>query len=253
MQILSVPRMVKAHGYDCKFRTTGWEGFTKKNPLTGKVSRIPVTWDAEDYLWYIYFSMGNTKANAMLKAKKNKQIHRQVVDVTGYEPNICYVGNAMVRRSRRELAKLRIAAGETDAAIIPTEAPEQEDSRRGTMINGQAPLKGMSIMDTQLFKQNESLVRPSLRPHDLKLNQEQRHAKLGHFGHHKNCVYCQQVKSRPRQVYKNPTPVYDHIPGRSIHMDSMYLDVESRHGDWYCAPGWDDCTGYLDGIFNIEG
>ena len=45
-QILSVPRMVKAHGYDCKFRTTGWEGFTKKNPLTGKVSRIPVTWDA---------------------------------------------------------------------------------------------------------------------------------------------------------------------------------------------------------------
>ena len=56
----------------------------------------------------------------MLKAKQNKQIHRQVVDVTGYEPNICYVGNAMVRRSRRELAKLRIAAGETDAAIIPS-------------------------------------------------------------------------------------------------------------------------------------
>ena len=140
----------------------------------------------------------------MLKAKKNKQIHRQVVDVTGYEPNICYVGNAMVRRSRRELAKLRSAAGETDAAIIPTEAPEQEDSRRGTMIDGQAPLKGMSILDTKLFKQNESLVRPSLRPHDLKLNQTQRHAKLGHFGHHKNCVYCQQVKSRPRQVYKNP-------------------------------------------------
>ena len=43
--------------------------------------------------------------------------------------------------------------------------------------------------------------------------------------------------------------VYDHVPGRSIHMDSMYLDVQSRHGDWYCAPGWDDCTGYLDGIF----
>ena len=113
------------------------------------------------------------------------------------------------------------------------------------MINGQAPSKGMSIMDTQLFKQNESLVRPSLRPHDLKLNQEQRHAKLGHFGHHKNCVYCQQVKSRPRQVYKNPTPVYDHIPGRSIHMDSMYLDVESRHGDWYCAP-------WLSGDWNIS-
>ena len=93
------------------------------------------------------------------------------------------------------------------------------------------------------------LYKVHLRPHDLKLNQAQRHAKLGHFGHHKNCVYCQQVKSRPRQVYKNPTPVYDHIPGRSIHMDSMYLDVESRHGDWYCAPGWDDCTGYLDGIF----
>ena len=27
------------------------------------------------------------------------------------------------------------------------------------------------------------------------------------------------------------------------NMDSMYLDVQSRHGDWYCAPVWDDCTG----------
>ena len=32
-------------------------------------------------------------------------------------------------------------------------------------------------------------------------------------------------------------------------MDSMYLGVQSRHGDWYCAPAWDDCTGYLNGIF----
>ena len=88
-----------------------------------------------------------------------------------------------------------------------------------------------------------------MRPRDLKLNKEQRHDKLGHFGSHRNCIHCQQVKQRPRRVYKNPTPVYDHIPGRSIHMDSMYVDVQSRHGDWYCAPGWDDCTGYLNGIF----
>ena len=267
-QILSVPRMVKAHGYDCSFKTTGWEGFTKTNPVTGYTTRIPVTWDEDDYLWYIYFTMGDTKASAMRRASRQDRVHRQVVDVTGndYEPSICYVGNMMLRRSRRQrdkekqeaaeataptqtAPKLDAHASDKDPAVIPTEAPDQEDSRRGTIIDGQPTQKGMSIMDTQLFKQNESLVRPSLRPHDLKLNQEQRHAKLGHFGYHKNCVHCQQVKLRPRQVYKNPTPVYDHVPGRSIHMDSMYVDVQSRHGDWYCAPGWDDCTGYLDGIF----
>ena len=94
----------------------------------------------------------------------------------------------------------------------------------------------LDATETTLYQQNTSLVRPSTRPRDLKLNKEQRHDKLGHFGNHKNCIYCQQVKQRPRQVYKNPTPVYDHVPGRSIHMDSMYLDVQSRHGDWYCAP-----------------
>ena len=64
-QILSVPRMVKAHGYNVSFKTTGWEGFTKKNSETGYTTRIPVTWDQDDYLWYIYFTMGETKASAM--------------------------------------------------------------------------------------------------------------------------------------------------------------------------------------------
>ena len=26
-------------------------------------------------------------------------------------------------------------------------------------------------------------------------------------------------------------------------------DASPEDGDWYCAPGWDDCTGYLNGIF----
>ena len=56
-QILPVPRMI--------FKTTGWEGFTKKNSKTGYTTRIPVTWDQDDYLWYIYFTMGETKASAM--------------------------------------------------------------------------------------------------------------------------------------------------------------------------------------------
>ena len=95
----------------------------------------------------------------------------------------------------------------------------------------------LEATETTLYKQNASLVRPSMRPRDLKLNKEQRHDKLGHFGSHRNCIHCQQVKQRPRRVYKNPTPVYDHIPGRSIHMDSMYVDV--KHCTCYqVVGGW---------------
>ena len=369
--ILSVSRMVKLLGFELKFRPTGWEGFKRKDPNTGRIVKIPVFYDDADMLWYIYFTVGPTRQSAMQIARTQSDVKRQVVDVTGSEwtPSICYAGNAMIRRSRRIQTKeqnigkitAKLNTGNTgtvpvpqstgkrptdstgtntgtvpvpqstgkrrsdststkistvpvsestgkrltdstgtiytstgavplkntstgkvpantstgsvplnttrtgigtEGFSIPTEAPEPIDTRRGTIVGDNnatissedskesgGGLKMLDAADTILYQQNTSLVRPSTRPRDLKLNKEQRHDKLGHFGTHKNCIHCQQVKQRPRQVYKNPTPVYDHIPGRSIHMDSMYLDVQNRHGDWYCAPGWDDCTGYLHGIF----
>lgn len=283
--ILSVSRMVKLLGFGLNLRLSGWEGFTKEDPNTGKIIKIPVFYDDADMLWYIYFSVGPTRQRAMQTARARNDVRKQVVDVTGNEwtPDICYAGNAMIRRSRRITAKEQaiddstvdkkdsqtgpvnsITDKDLDAISIPTDAPESIDTRRGTIVGDDANATTISNKDskksggemqmleateTTLYQHNTSLVRPSLRPRDLKLNKEQRHDKLGHFGTHRNCIHCQQVKSRPRQVYKNPTPVYDHIPGRSIHMDSMYLDVQSRHGDWYCAPAWDDNTGYLSGIF----
>ena len=114
----------------------------------------------------------------------------------------------------RITAKLNTVTS-TEGTSIPTEAPEPIDTRRGTIVGDNnatissedskesgGGLKMLDAVETILYQQNTSLVRPSTRPRDLKLNKEQRHDKLGHFGTHKNCIHCQQVKQRPRQVYK---------------------------------------------------
>ena len=76
----------------------------------------------------------------------------------------------------------------TEAVNIPTEAPEPIDPRRGTIVGNDADATTISNKDakksggemqmleateTNLYQQNTSLVRPSLRPRDLKLNKEQ--------------------------------------------------------------------------------
>ena len=101
--ILSVSRMVKLLGFELKFRPTGWEGFKRKDPHTGRIVKIPVYYDDADMLWYIYFTVGSSRHSAMQIARTQSGVQRQVVDVTGSEwtPNICYAGNAMIRRSRR--------------------------------------------------------------------------------------------------------------------------------------------------------
>ena len=125
--------------------------------------------------------------------------------------------------SRISLATFRIRSRNPHSH--PPHSPRRWiDTRRGTLVGDDAIISNkdskesggemqmLEATETTLYKQNTSLVRPSMRPRDLKLNKEQRHDKLGHFGSHRNCIHCQQVKQRPRRVYKNPTPVYDHIP-----------------------------------------
>ena len=34
-------------------------------------------------------------------------------------------------------------------------------------------------------------------------------------------------------MYKSKTPEYDQIPGNTVAIDSLYWDVESRHGNKY--------------------
>jgi hypothetical protein len=55
-----------------------------------------------------------------------------------------------------------------------------------------------------------------------------------------SCPICAQVKGKHRQVHKNPAPAYDSVPGRTIYMDSIYWDCESRNGNWYTAAAGDD-------------
>jgi hypothetical protein len=56
----------------------------------------------------------------------------------------------------------------------------------------------------------------------------ERHRKMGHIGPAgpSGCPVCKRL-TRLRQVNskENPTPVRDHVPGRTIHADVIYLDV----------------------------
>jgi hypothetical protein len=69
---------------------------------------------------------------------------------------------------------------------------------------------------------------------------------IGKCGEH--CTICAQVHGRLRRVHHNVTPVYDTMPGRTIYMDSIYWDCESRHGNWYTAAGVDDMSGWYGGF-----
>ena len=43
--LLSVAKIVKGLGWTCKFKPTGWEGFTRRDPRTGTIQRIPVDYN----------------------------------------------------------------------------------------------------------------------------------------------------------------------------------------------------------------
>eukprot|EP01048_Picozoa_sp_COSAG05_P005397 COSAG05_NODE_318_length_11494_cov_485.893813_15_plen_395_part_00 len=140
--ILSVSRMVKLLGFELKFRPTGWEGFKRKDPNTGRIVKIPVFYDDADMLWYIYFTVGPTRQSAMQIARTQSDVKRQVVDVTGSEwtPSICYAGNAMIRRSRRIQTKehnigkiaAKLNTGNTGIVPVPQSTGKRPTDSTGT-------------------------------------------------------------------------------------------------------------------------
>ena len=78
------------------------------------------------------------------------------------------------------------------------------------------------------------LVTSTQHPADKKLQARERHIKLGHYGPCPGgCEICKQTSGTLRRVYKSKTPQYDRIPGNTVAIDSLYWDVESRHGNKY--------------------
>ena len=135
-------------GFELRFRPTGWEGFTKKDPSIGNYIKIPVFYDADDMLWYIYFSVGSTRRRAMQNARTDDGVQRQVVDVTGSEwtPNICYAGNAMLRRSRRIQSKEQIIGNIT--AEQNTGKVGKDGTSTVPQITGKRPTDTGTVQDT---------------------------------------------------------------------------------------------------------
>ena len=51
-----------------------------------------------------------------------------------------------------------------------------------------------------------------------------------------------------RKVMKGGSPVFDEVAGRTFGMDSLYWDVESRHGNKYTVVMRDERTLWIGGF-----
>ena len=102
------------------------------------------------------------------------------------------------------------------------------------------------------FTSANAIVKPTTRGRERRLTELERHRKMGHIGPAgpSGCPVCKRL-TRLRQVNskENPTPVRDHVPGRTIHADVIYMDVPSREGNNYAVVMIDEATGWITGFF----
>jgi hypothetical protein len=145
----------------------------------------------------------------------------------------------------------RAAASSTTADAGPEPEPEEPlpspvETQSGTPEQDNDRSTVELDQDVE-WKQIQPFVRPTQRSQSIKLNETERHRRLGHMGKcpRGGCAICQQAHGTHRRVYSNPTPIYCPIPGHKIWADSAYWDTESREGFKYTIAAWCDCTGYL--------
>ena len=96
----------------------------------------------------------------------------------------------------------------------------------------------ISPEDEQIYKDSEAVIKPSQRPRDKAMIQKVRHFKFGHHGPCPGgCDICKQTSGTLRKVISGGTPSFDDKAGRTFGMDSLYWDVESRHGLIFFSDG----------------
>lgn len=128
-------------------------------------------------------------------------------------------------------------------AIVPTIEPQN-----GAAASTDDHLL-VDVEDEEIYKESESVIKPSQRPHDRQMIQRVRHFKLGHHGPCPGgCDICKQTSGTLRKVMKGGSPSFDDEVGRTCGMDSIYWDVESRHGNKYTCVIRDERTLWIGGF-----
>ena len=107
----------------------------------------------------------------------------------------------------------------------------------------------ISPEDEHIYKDSEAVIKPSQRPRDKAMIQKVRHFKFGHHGPCPGgCDICKQTSGTLRKVISGGTPSFDDEAGRTLGMDSLYWDVESRHGNKYTVVMRDERTLWIGGF-----
>jgi hypothetical protein len=116
----------------------------------------------------------------------------------------------------------RAAASSTTADAGPEPEPEEPlpspvETQSGTPEQDNDRSTVELDQDVE-WKQIQPFVRPTQRSQSIKLNETERHRRLGHMGKcpRGGCAICQQAHGTHRRVYSNPTPIYCPIPGHKI-------------------------------------
>ena len=142
--------------------------------------------------------------------------------------------------SSKEISFLRLPDGSTCFAGPAIAGASADDDSDDWLISPE---------DEQIYKDTEAVIKPSQRPRDKALIQKVRHFKFGHHGPCPGgCDICKQTSGTLRKVISGGTPSFDDEAGRTFGMDSLYWDVESRHGNKYTVVMRDERTLWIGGF-----
>ena len=205
-----------------------WEGFFK---VQGGVSyRIPIHYDADERMWHMYYGVGVSPSDAVKDGKLN---HRtQQVDLTDddqaeydrHAADVCIVtrhaqanytsdtvtpnaeGGSHPATHTTPTAS-RVALSGTTADMEPEPEAEEPLPRHVEIRDGQHATQeddtGVVELDQDVeWNQIQPHVRPTQRAQSRKLNELERHRRLGHMGKcpRGGCAICQQTRPPPRSL-----------------------------------------------------
>ena len=261
--LISAWLMVKRMGFTLTLTPDGKRDGFNRTESDGSVTRLPATADLRRGIWIIHFTISHSaEQSRKLAIKKHRAMMcRESTDNPGMHA-LCDEGRLLSAEQMEVILDDHLDAGDVllsadsstmhwyAGAANASKYMEGMDKSGEESRDARASTDGLlDPEDEHIYKESEAVIKPSQRPHDRQMVQRVRHFKLGHHGPCPGgCDICKQTSGTLRKVMKGGSPVFDEVAGRTFGMDSLYWDVESRHGNKYTVVMRDERTLWIGGF-----
>ena len=263
--LISAWLMVKRMGFTLTLTPDGKRDGFNRTESDGSVTRLPATADLRRGIWIIHFTISHSaEQSRKLAIKKHRAMMcRESTDNPGMHA-LCDEGRLLSAEQMEVILDDHLDAGDV---LLSADSSTMHWYAGAANANTSKDMEGMDKSgeesrdarastdglldpeDEHIYKESEAVIKPSQRPHDRQMVQRVRHFKLGHHGPCPGgCDICKQTSGTLRKVMKGGSPVFDEVAGRTFGMDSLYWDVESRHGNKYTVVMRDERTLWIGGF-----